>query len=150
CQARLLEQDVCRPRRVRRAALRDYRSRQEASAPHVHRSRPRPIHRQPNPKGLAVSVFKDSRSPYWRYDFQIGGHRFYGSTKRTTRREAEAVARAEREKAKRHVAQARAAATSLRLDDVAGRYWQEIGQHHAGANNTERQIGYLIERFGKD
>ena len=91
-----------------------------------------------------MSIFKDSRSPYWRFDFQIGGYRIYGSTKRTTRREAEAVERAEREKAKRHVAQARAAATSLKLDDVAGRYWQEIGQHHAGASNTEQQIGYLI------
>jgi integrase len=97
-----------------------------------------------------VPVFKDSRSPFWRFDFQIGGHRFYGSTKRTTKREAEAVERAEREKAKRHVTQARAAATSLKLDDVAGRYWQEIGQHHAGADNTERQLGYLIAFFGKD
>jgi integrase len=97
-----------------------------------------------------VPVFKDPRSPFWRFDFQIGGHRFYGSTKRTTKREAEAVERAEREKAKRHVAQARATATSLKLDDVAGRYWQEIGQHHAGADNTERQINYLIEFFGKD
>ena len=97
-----------------------------------------------------MSVCKDPRSPFWRYDFQIGGHRFYGSTKRTTEREAKAVERAEREKAKRHVAQARAAATSLRLDDVAGRYWHEVGQHHAGADNTERQIDYLIEHFGKD
>ena len=97
-----------------------------------------------------MSVFKDSRSPFWRFDFQIGGHRVYGSTKRTTRREAEAVERGEREKAKRHIAQARAAATSLRLDDVAGRYWQEVGQHHAGADNTERQVCYLIEHFGKD
>jgi integrase len=97
-----------------------------------------------------VSVYKDSRSPYWRFDFQIGGHRFFGPTKRTTKREAEAVERVEREKAKRHVAQARIAATSLRLDDVAGRYWHEIGQYHAGADNTERQLGYLIEHFGKD
>src|SRR5262249_1450380 len=43
-----------------------------------------------------------------------------------------------------------AARTSLKLDDIAGRYWEEVGQHHAGANNTERQIGYLIEFFGKD
>jgi integrase len=33
---------------------------------------------------------------------------------------------------------------------VAGRYWQEVGQHHAGADNTERQIGFLIAFFGKD
>jgi integrase len=97
-----------------------------------------------------VSVFKDSRSPYWRFDFQIRGHRVYGSTKCTARRDAEKVEAAEREKAKQRIEQARAAATSLRLDDVAGRYWQEVGQHHAGADNTERQIGYLIEYFGKD
>jgi integrase len=48
------------------------------------------------------------------------------------------------------VAQARTAKTSLRLDDVADRYWAEVGQHHAGADNTDRQIGYLIEHFGKD
>lgn len=97
-----------------------------------------------------MSVYKSVKSPYWHFDFEVGGHRFYGSTKRTIRREAEAVERAEREKAERQVQQAKAAATSLRLDDVAGRYWQEIGQHHAGAGNTERLIGYLIEFFGKD
>ena len=97
-----------------------------------------------------MSVYRDARSPYWQFDFQIGGRRFYGSTKRTIRREAEAVERAEREKAEQRVRQANAAATSLRLDDVAGRYWQEIGQHHVGAGNTERQIGYLIEFFGED
>jgi integrase len=97
-----------------------------------------------------MSVFRDARSPYWRFDFQVRGHRFFGSTKCTTKREAEKVEAAEREKAKRRIEQARAAATSLRLDDVAGRYWQEVGQHHAGADNTERQVNYLIEHFGKD
>jgi integrase len=97
-----------------------------------------------------MSVYKSAKSPYWQFDFEVGGHRFYGSTKRTTRREAEAVERAEREKAERQVKQAKAAATSLRLDDIAGRYWEEVGQHHAGARNTERQLGFLIEFFGKD
>jgi integrase len=97
-----------------------------------------------------MSIYKSSKSPYWQYDFEVGGHRFFGSTKCKTRRQAEAVERAEREKAEQTAKQARAAATSLRLDDVAGRYWQEVGQHHAGARNTERQIGYLIEFFGKD
>jgi integrase len=97
-----------------------------------------------------MSVYKSAKSPYWQYDFEVGGHRFFGSTKRTNRREAEAVERIERDKAEQHVKQAKAAATSLKLDDIAGRYWQEIGQHHAGARNTERQIGYLIEFFGKD
>ncbi len=97
-----------------------------------------------------MSVFKDRRSPFWRYDFQIGGRRFFGSTKCTSKREAEKGEAAEREKAKRQIEQRRTAATSLRLDDVAGRYWQEVGQHHAGARNTERQLGYLVDFFGKD
>jgi integrase len=97
-----------------------------------------------------VSVFKDPRSPYWRFDFQISGCRVFGSTKCTTRREAEAVERQEREKAKRHVAQIRAARASLRLDDVFGRYWHEIGRFHAGSRNTERQLDYLLNVLGKN
>ncbi len=97
-----------------------------------------------------MAVFRDPRSPYWRFDFQVRGHRFFGSTKATTRREAKAVERLEREKAKHTVAQSQAARTSLRLDDVAGRYWDEIGQHNAGARDTHRVLGYLINHFGKD
>jgi integrase len=35
---------------------------------------------------------------------------------------------------------------------VAGRYWQEVGQHHAGdgARNTWRELARLVEFFGKD
>jgi integrase len=97
-----------------------------------------------------MSVFKDARSPFWRFDFQCQGHRFFGSTKARTRREAEAVERAEREKAKLTVAQVEAARTSLRLDDVAGRYWLEVGQHTTGAADTHRVLGYLIKHLGKD
>jgi integrase len=97
-----------------------------------------------------LSVFKDPRSPFWRFDFQHRGTRFFGSTKATTKREAEAVERAAREKAKLVVAQSQAARTSLRLDDVAGRYWLEVGQHTTGAADTHRVLGYLIKHFGKD
>jgi integrase len=99
-----------------------------------------------------VSVYKnrDGRSPYFHFDFQVRGHRFHGSTKCTTKREAEKVEDAERERAKLIVAQLAAAKTSLKLDDVAERYWQEVGQHHAGADNTEHDLALLIEFFGKD
>jgi integrase len=43
-----------------------------------------------------------------------------------------------------------AAKTSLRLDDVADRYWQEVGQYHAGADGTEHQIALIIEFFTED
>ena len=97
-----------------------------------------------------MSIRRDPRSPFWQYNFQINRYRFFGSTKKTTRREAEAVERQERERAKAHVAQIEAARTSLRLDDVAGRYWQEVGQHHAGAIGTEYRLTLLIDYFGKD
>src|SRR6266542_3699996 len=97
-----------------------------------------------------MSVYKPQGSPYYQFDFEYRGHRFSGSTKRKARREAEAVERAEREKAKTRVEQVEAAKTSLRLDDVAQRYWEEIGQHHAGASNTERLIKYVIKFYGTD
>jgi hypothetical protein len=56
----------------------------------------------------------------------VRGHRFHGSTKCTTRREAEKVEAAEREKARALVAQLAAAKTSLKLDDVADRYTRNI------------------------
>jgi integrase len=97
-----------------------------------------------------MSVRKDPRSPYYQFNFEYRRNRFFGSTKATTRREAEAVERAEREKAKLRVAQQQAARTSLRLDDIAGRYWEEIGQHHAGSANTWREIALIIQFLGKD
>jgi integrase len=96
-----------------------------------------------------MSLYRKPRSPYWYFEFRIQNHRFYGSTKATTRREAEAVERAEREKAKQTVAQSEAARTSLRLDDVAGRFWVQA-QHYAASRNTWKRISLLIEFFGKD
>jgi hypothetical protein len=97
-----------------------------------------------------VSVFPHARSRYFYFDFVIRGHRFHGSTRCTVRREAEKVETAEREKAKLLVGQIESARTSLRLDDIAGRYWAEVGQHHRGAAYTEHKLGLLVEFFGKD
>jgi integrase len=97
-----------------------------------------------------VSIYKSAKSPYWQYDFEIGGHRFFGSTKTRIKRDAEKVEAAKREKAKQYVSQMQAARTSLRLDDVAGRYWSEVGQHHVRSDNTWHLISLLLEFFGKD
>ena len=48
------------------------------------------------------------------------------------------------------VAQLEAAKTSLRLQDVATRYWKEVGEHHGGAANTWHQLKLLIKHFGGD
>lgn len=94
-----------------------------------------------------MSVYKPKGSPFYQFDIQIGGDRVHGSTKRTNRREAEAVAEAERTKLKKRQAASSGTAVSLQIDDVAGRYWQEVGQHHAGAKDTWRDIERLVEWF---
>ena len=37
----------------------------------------------------------------------------------------------------------------MQLDDVAGRYWAEVGKHHAGAGNTWCDLGRLVDHLGK-
>lgn len=96
-----------------------------------------------------MSVYKPKGSPFYYSDFWLDGCRFLRSTKCTSKPEAKKVENVLREKAKCELAQAKAARTSMLLDDVAGRYWHEVGQHHAAARDTERQIGFLIEFFGK-
>lgn len=95
-----------------------------------------------------MSCYKPKGSPFYHFDFWWRGHRFHGTTKRTNRREAEAVEQAEREHVRQRAATAKAVTTSLKLDDVAGRYWTEVGQHHAGAKNTWRDLGRLVDYFG--
>lgn len=97
-----------------------------------------------------MSVYKPKDSPFFQYDFQLRGRRFHGSTRQTSRRNAEAAERIERERAKKLIDQVNVANTSLRLDDVAGRYWNEVGQHHAGADNTWRQLEFILDHLGKN
>jgi integrase len=95
-----------------------------------------------------MSIYRPKGSPYYQFDFQWRGRRFHGTTKQTSRREAERVERDERERAKKLEATAKASHASLQLDHVAGRYWEEVGKHHAGADNTWRDLERLIDYFG--
>ena len=99
-----------------------------------------------------MSVYSNARSPFWQYDFQCRGRRFYGSTGARSRREAEKVERTKREEAKQLVEAEGTAKVSLKLDDVADRFWLDKGRHLTGegAPNTKRQLARLIEFFGKD
>lgn len=94
-----------------------------------------------------MSVYKHKDSPFYHFDFQYKGSRFHGSTGCTNRRDAETYERAERDRAKQFV-KATISPASTKLDDVAGRYWNEVGQHHAGADTTWRDIERLIDYFG--
>lgn len=94
-----------------------------------------------------MSVYSPKGSPFYHFDFQFKGRRFHGSTGTANKREAEGIERAEREKAKREVRDA-SGGVSVKLDDVAGRYWEEVGQHHVGADTTWRDVERLLGYFG--
>lgn len=96
-----------------------------------------------------MSVYRPKKSPYFQFDFEIGGHRFHGTTKKTSRREAEQVADEARETAKVKVKAIRAERNGpLTLDTAAGRYWSECGRHRSNADDLERDIARLIKYFG--
>jgi integrase len=94
-----------------------------------------------------MSVYKPKGSPFYHFDFQMRGGRFFGTTKCSDRRQAEAVERSEREKAK-------AVSKSDRdlphtYGDAAARFWNEVGQHNATADDTRRNLVWLGEAIGE-
>lgn len=96
-----------------------------------------------------MSVYKSKKSPYWQYDFQRGGNRFYGSTECTSRKDAEKFEAVEIEKAKTLVKAMRRSRASILIDDVADRLWKDSAQHDADADATATNLARLIEHFGK-
>lgn len=96
-----------------------------------------------------MSVYKHENSPYYHFDFQVGGNRFHGSTGTANRREAEAREKLERDKAKAALKASKSAKGGpLTLDVAAGRYWLEVGQMHANSETTETDLGRLVSYFG--
>ena len=95
-----------------------------------------------------MSVYRDKRSPYYQYDFQHAGTRFSGSTKCTTRRDAERFEAAELEKAKALMKATARAKASLAIDDVAARLWNHSAQYDSEPKATETNLARLVEYFG--
>lgn len=98
-----------------------------------------------------MSLYKSAKSPFYIYDFQINGRRFFGSTKARNKKDAEAVERDLKAKAKAEIEQEKRTGNGpLSLDIATGRYWNEVGQHHANDANTWRELERLNAYFGKD
>src|SRR6476660_3144796 len=95
-----------------------------------------------------MSIYKDKRSPYYQFDFQIDGHRFHGSTKCTSRKDAERFESLERERAAALVKATKRSRSSLAIDDVADRLWNDTAQYDAEPKATETNLARLIEYFG--
>jgi integrase len=97
-----------------------------------------------------MSLLKDPRSPYYRFDFWIKGRRFFGSTKATNKKEALEAEKLLKAKAKLDLeAERRTGNAPITLDDAAGRYWQEAGKDHRDSDATYRNLARLVEYFGK-
>jgi integrase len=98
-----------------------------------------------------MSVYKQKGSPHYRYDFQLNGRRFFGVTEARNKKDALRIEGEMRAKAKADMEQEKRTGTGpLILDIATGRYWTEIGQHHANSNTTWTDLERLLGYFGKD
>jgi integrase len=95
-----------------------------------------------------MSIYRDPRSPYYRYDFQISGYRFSGSTKLRDERDAAAFEEARKAEARRIVEQIRAAgAEPLTLQAACDRWWAEHGLILSDAK-IKSALDRLVEIIG--
>lgn len=96
-----------------------------------------------------MSVYKSAKSPYYSYDFQLNGRRFYGTTKARNKKDAEVVERQIKAQAKADMEQERLTGNGpLTLDIATGRYWTEVGRYHSGDSDTWTNLQRLIDYFG--
>lgn len=94
-----------------------------------------------------MSVYKPKGSPFFHYDFQRAGRRFYGSTGCKTRREAEAFERLEIRKA---ATLPKAGATEhVAITHAWARFWDEKGQHDAKSDTTFARMEALQDGLTK-
>lgn len=99
-----------------------------------------------------MSIYKPTNSPHYHYDFWVNKVRFCGSTKTANRREAEIVEKRLKEKEKA-AAKANAQLNTearLTLSVAVGRYFEEVGIHHANSKTTLTDLERLVEYFGHD
>lgn len=97
-----------------------------------------------------MSVYRPKGSPFYHFDFQVGGDRVYGSTKQKERRLAEAVERDEKRKAQAAAKPKKRGRGPMTFNAAAGRYWDEVGQHTDSADETERNLERLVTWIGPD
>jgi integrase len=95
-----------------------------------------------------MSVFRVKNSPYYQFDFQIKGHRFYGSTEARNEREAKEVEKAKRAEAARIVEEStRAGRKPMTVGTACDRWWTEVGQH-GNDPDIERALKWLKGQIG--
>lgn len=95
-----------------------------------------------------MSVFRVKNSPYYQYDFQIKGYRFFGSTESKNEREAKEVEKGKRSEAERIVKQAiQSGRKPMTVEVACDRWWNEVGQHGSDPD-LERALDWLKGQLG--
>jgi integrase len=100
-----------------------------------------------------LSIYKPAKSPYYAYDIQISGVRFTGTTRCTSKREAEAFEKRRKEEARLEVkalcAQEHA---PLTFATSSARYYLQVGQHLLGdgPGNCQWSINWLEREIGSN
>ncbi|MFK4622532.1 tyrosine-type recombinase/integrase [Bradyrhizobium diazoefficiens] len=95
-----------------------------------------------------MSVYRDKRSQFYQYEFQIKGYRFYGSTKCDDECEARKIEAQKRDIAGRQVAHWIAEQRApLTLGRAADRWWNEHGQHLSDAK-VKSALDRMVEIMG--
>lgn len=96
-----------------------------------------------------MSVWSKKRADgatYWVYEFQRQGRRFFSPLGGyETRRKAEAAENERKERVRSGKEDQR---DDLSLDEAAGLYWQDVGQHHKGAETTYHAIQTVLRLIG--
>lgn len=96
-----------------------------------------------------MSVFRVKGSPYFQFDFQLHGHRFYGSTRCTDERKAREDERARKAEAANLVKQALDAGRKpMTVGAACDRWWQEVGRHGSDPD-LERALDWLADQLGR-
>lgn len=98
-----------------------------------------------------MPVYRKHGKPEYTYDFQLRGRRFSGPTGTSNKRQAEQILKEKKVEAREKLKAAAlfTANGPMTLEIAASRYWTEVGQHLANADDCYRYLGWLISHFGK-
>src|SRR5262245_57249706 len=100
---------------------------------------------------MAKGLERRESSPFWYYRFKIGGRRFRGSTETTSEREARRIlAEAYDQAAEQMRRENKRRGPALTFGDACNRYFEEVGQHHAGARKTAWSLDWLQREIGAE
>lgn len=95
-----------------------------------------------------MAPYKPKNSPFWHYDFQIGGVRFYGSTGTADRNAARKIEATKRTEAA--LAGPIKRKQPMTLNAAAGRYYDEVSRGQSSVATTDYQLANLVAGLGRD